>query len=44
VAVAAGTTPALFPANDSDSSEYYQLSQILAYVPTGATLSITYGC
>jgi hypothetical protein len=35
--------PILYPQNQNDPSEVYDLSKLQAYVPSGTTLTITYG-
>jgi hypothetical protein len=35
--------PVLYPPNPTDPTDVYQLSQMQVYVPSGVTLTITYG-
>lgn len=35
--------PVLYPQNPTDPTDVYQLSQMQAYVPSGTTLTVTYG-
>lgn len=35
--------PVLYPPNPTDATDVYQLSQLQVYVPSGLTLTITYG-
>lgn len=38
-----GGTPVVFPPDGSDMTAIYDLSMIYAYVPSGTTLTISYG-
>lgn len=41
-AVSAGATPLVLAPNPGDLFDFYDLSQLFAFIPSGATLSISY--